>query len=711
MKSIKSLFPGLVLSAIAMLGMTACDDSAIEQELPSKFNVKTVNAVVKDFVSDEASDTRTVYTSTTNGYLFGWSNGDTIGIKAVDLGSANETTPQIYMSVNDENKSGKKQVSFDGQYFNLRSDVDYVAYYPYNDNYSKDTFKNSGAPISYDGQFQTENNSMSHISRYDYLITQAQRADKNGNLNFEFQHVGGLVTFDLTLPDAYKSKVFTHLNVYLFRNSTQRKMITGGLLSLDENSWVEQTSADRFTVGLNNLSPDTNGKLIINAMMAPYNYVSGTSYYFKIELVDSEGYQYSPISNIKAVNITPGSYTIIKTTVSGMSMTSEATMINGRDFNIAIRRALDLGNQTADYAERFQEFGESLVWHVVFEEGLPDDNYNIDLTDPTSFNVVKARYIFNEKCLHIRSSAQKIKINDASFMFYGFVKLTTIEGLQVLDTSKATSMANMFESCSSLVNLDLSDLDTSNVTDMSSMFNYCHKLQSVKINKSKFKTSNVTDMNSMFFRCNELKSFDENGEYMDLSGFNTAKVTDMRRMFSYCSMTQKIDISSFNVSNVKEMRHMFSNCVSLVTIMLPVVFDTSNVEFMDSMFDSCTYLESVDLKNSLTPKVKSFDEMFFNCLSIKNIDLRSATFDSCVSAIGMFENVKTVTSINIGSIDITGKSVDVNKMFSSTGSNAYVITFDLYVSPNFKTYLESDDGKSTTRLQKQNMIVWTPSAS
>ena len=76
--------------------------------------------------------------------------------------------------------------------------------------------------------------------------------------------------------------------------------------------------------------------------------------------------------------------------------------------------------------------------------------------------------------------------------------------LSCFDTSKVTSMSNMFYSCSSLNTLDVSHFDTSKVTSMSYMFGYCYSLTTLDV--SGFDTSNVTNMNVMFTNCRSLTS-------------------------------------------------------------------------------------------------------------------------------------------------------------------------------------------------------------
>ena len=94
--------------------------------------------------------------------------------------------------------------------------------------------------------------------------------------------------------------------------------------------------------------------------------------------------------------------------------------------------------------------------------------------------------------------------------------LTTIIGLENLNTTNVTDMCGMFNCCESLTSLNLSSFNTSKVTDMGGMFNGCKSLTS--LNLSSFNTSKVTDMGGMFSECESLTS-------LNLSSFNTSKVT------------------------------------------------------------------------------------------------------------------------------------------------------------------------------------------
>ena len=66
-------------------------------------------------------------------------------------------------------------------------------------------------------------------------------------------------------------------------------------------------------------------------------------------------------------------------------------------------------------------------------------------------------------------------------------------------------MREMFEECSSLKELNLSNFNTNNVEDMSFMFSKCSSLK--ELNLSNFDTNSETDMIEMFYKCSdELKN-------------------------------------------------------------------------------------------------------------------------------------------------------------------------------------------------------------
>ena len=186
-----------------------------------------------------------------------------------------------------------------------------------------------------------------------------------------------------------------------------------------------------------------------------------------------------------------------------------------------------------------------------------------EIYDPVN-NPVTARFEeYGDKVTKavIHESMKDTLLTSTLYMFVGgftgmLTKLTTIEGMDNLNTEKVTNMGAMFWGCSLLESIDLSN----------------------------FKTGNVTDMSSMFADCSALKS-------LDLSSFNTSNVTNMNSMFEFCSALKSIDLSSFDIVKLKNTGYMFSNCSELTTIYCNDYWSKSTTLVnTDNMFDQCLKL-------------------------------------------------------------------------------------------------------------------------
>ena len=193
--------------------------------------------------------------------------------------------------------------------------------------------------------------------------------------------------------------------------------------------------------------------------------------------------------------------------------------------------------------------------------------------------------------------------------FYGCKDLTTIEGIENLNTENVTNMGGMFRKCPALTTLDLSSFNTQNVTDMSYMFFFCTALKT--LNLSNFDTQNVTDMRYMFCSCKNLTT-------LDVSKFNTKNVANMDNMFAECFSLTTLDVSNFDTQNVTNMSGMFRNSYKLTTLDLSS-FDTKNVTNISDMFWGCSTLTTLDLSSFDTKNVKDMKYMFYSCKVLTTI--------------------------------------------------------------------------------------------
>ncbi len=157
--------------------------------------------------------------------------------------------------------------------------------------------------------------------------------------------------------------------------------------------------------------------------------------------------------------------------------------------------------------------------------------------------------------------------NACWFMFCDWPNLSSIEGIENLNTSEVRYMYAMFRDCRSLTSLDLSHFDTKNIEDMYSMFAGCENLTHLDL--SSFDTRKVRGMCGMFSRCKKLTQ-------LDLSNFNTDEVWSLSEMFRGCSSLTSLDISGLHLSSSASVSRMFFGCSKL-----KLIFANNSWEKMD----------------------------------------------------------------------------------------------------------------------------------
>ncbi|WP_443876874.1 BspA family leucine-rich repeat surface protein, partial [Leyella stercorea] len=217
-------------------------------------------------------------------------------------------------------------------------------------------------------------------------------------------------------------------------------------------------------------------------------------------------------------------------------------------------------------------FAQEAESYAVFDEATNTLTFKHDTNKPAGAfalnEIENAPGWYKPKDNNPYQNANIIKkvIFDASFAnarptnchlwFYGCKNLTTIEGIEYLNTENVTSMSLMFSGCSALTTLNLSNFDTQSVTNMTGMFNDCRALTTLDV--SNFNTQNVTDMSFMFFNCSAITT-------LDIAKFDTKNVTDMSLMFcSDPALTTIYASDKFVTTACEKAENMFAECANLV---------------------------------------------------------------------------------------------------------------------------------------------------
>ena len=256
--------------------------------------------------------------------------------------------------------------------------------------------------------------------------------------------------------------------------------------------------------------------------------------------------------------------------------------------------------------------------------------------------------------------------------FSGCTNLTSIEGIENLNTSNVKYMNEMFGQCSNLETLDLSHFNTENVENMSDMFNGCTKLHDLNI--SSFNTKNVTNMSEMFYGCSSLDS-------LNLSHFNTRYVRKdgMNYMFNGCSSLSSLDVSNFTT-------------------------DKPSMQ-LDGLFKGCRSLQTLDLSSFSTGGASSVTDMFYGCSALRTIYVSDLfKFNNSVSSSNMFRGChslkgaisfepskKDKTYANYKSGYLTKKvGTNGNEIIGATGSPLTIDALPLDDSKAYTLYEDCD---------------------
>ena len=268
----------------------------------------------------------------------------------------------------------------------------------------------------------------------------------------------------------------------------------------------------------------------------------------------------------------------------------------------------------------------------------------------------------------------------STYHWFGYMtNLTSINGMNYLNTSEVTNMSDMFLECADLTTLDLSHFNTSKVTNMSSMFYNCKRLKTVYVS-SAWDTNAVTESIYILKGCYDIrggKGTGYNDNHTDISyahidggpsnpGYFTEAPSEPYVVFTtgnstltfYCDCNKwnrpgmafdlnedgvtpewlhahvQIGSSNTNLTNLvinvvfdpsfSEARptntyQWFKNMGSLTIVKGFYNLNTSQVTSMREMFYSCTNLTSLDLSGFNTAKVTDMQMMFFNCKKLVTI--------------------------------------------------------------------------------------------
>ena len=291
--------------------------------------------------------------------------------------------------------------------------------------------------------------------------------------------------------------------------------------------------------------------------------------------------------------------------------------------------------------------------------------------------------------------------------FKDFTNLTTIEGFEYLNTENVTNMTGVFNGCSALTSLDLTNFNTAKVTDMKLLFANCSALESLDL--SMFNTENVTSMPSMFNGATNLKT-------LNVSNFNTEKVNNMGHMFANCPNLTSLDLSSFNTKGVEYVDNIFKNCSNLTTIYASENFAFgSGLKNGADMFLGCDKLKGFIEYNKNTDKNNS---EFANYKTGYFTNLVGKNGDEKIGAVGEILTAENLTLNDdkdfVAYEPFAAKAASYNRtMKEGTTWATLCLPFEVSLeNQNFRAFklLSADETTNTVELEeiKTSIAAGTP---
>ncbi|MCR4609749.1 MAG: BspA family leucine-rich repeat surface protein [Eubacterium sp.] len=241
-------------------------------------------------------------------------------------------------------------------------------------------------------------------------------------------------------------------------------------------------------------------------------------------------------------------------------------------------------------------------------------------------------------------------LTDINKMFFSCNALTSLTIGKGFACDNVTNMANMFNGCKVLENIDIRMITGDSVTNIGNMFASCNALKN--LNMHNFTGKLITSMNGWFNGREKL-------ETVDLSSLDSTSLTDTQSMFLNCKKLSTLSLGeNFKCQNVTNAWRMFQSCNSLVTLDLSN-FDFSRVEKISSMFMYCSSLKNLTLGAGFTCEnnTETYDT-FNGCKALETLDISMMRSDSLITAQNMFQNCESLTTLTLGE-GFTCDKVDV----------------------------------------------------
>ena len=321
-------------------------------------------------------------------------------------------------------------------------------------------------------------------------------------------------------------------------------------------------------------------------------------------------------------------------------------------------------------------------------------------------------------------------ITNMNYMFYKCYSIQSIYFPNSSEISQIVNMSKLFSGCNSLLSLNLSKIITSNTKDLSYMFENCTSLKVLDISEFNFKNKNVTDM---FLNVNNIKYLGlyntiDNDKFISKSKLNEIDELFVCQKNNIISNTKAVNIccNYYNIETdlcesdnfisiyfAKDVIYYYGfknnmrNNISFIiheNLTYPGkkklnIKANSKVEIhfnnpvhnLESFFDSSyesrvEYIISIDFSHFDASLVTNFKKMFHKCNKLEFIDFSNFNTSNANDMSLMFAYCNSLLSLDLSSFN-TRQVKYMNYMFFDCNS---LLSLDIY-NFDFENIISSTD--------------------
>ena len=331
------------------------------------------------------------------------------------------------------------------------------------------------------------------------------------------------------------------------------------------------------------------------------------------------------------------------------------------------------------------------VLTIGYAAKLPDGAYDISSPKKDGIymndSILYSIFIGGAKSIVIDKSFAKFKPTTCEKWFSVFDEVTTITGLENINTKNVTSMEDMFVRCENLTSLDLSSFDTRKVENMDGMFGGCKNLETIFVG-DKWNIAKVTSdddglgdefSSSTFMEDYKLRGGKGTLYDYEKQNYNYAVIDggdNNPGLLTKKGAPELSGVQPYGVFNNGTLTLYYDDKHNSNSIVLPhwskvakdvkkVVFDKTFANYKPKTtsrwFENFVALSEIaGIENLNTEEVIDMTKMFRNCISLTSIDLSRFDTKNVCRLEAMFANCINLTTIFVEDKWTLKKAIEKN---------------------------------------------------